>query len=116
MSAYEACTLIYKVDVIQPVTIHVRHSDSIPMVVMNAFVVSGGVIHGVVDKGDSAVLQLVCEMKLIEDLELVGGLHLRLLASREGADTAIRVRKIARLWAGLCKSCAHSHERKEQLA
>ena len=84
---------------------------------MNSLVMTGGVIHGVVNKSDSTILQLIREMELIEDFELVRGLHLRLFARLEGANTAIHVREVAKLRARLCEGRAHSQERhRKQLA
>src|ERR1022692_2226135 len=74
-----AC-LAYEVDVVQPIAVYVRDSDSVSVVVVGRLIVACRVIDDAIHEGDSALLELIFKLKLIEHLELIDGFQLLLFS------------------------------------
>jgi len=83
--------LVDKINVVKPVTIDIRNDDPIAMVVVCKSEAFGRVVDGVVDKFDSALLQLVGELKSVKDLELTNCVHLGFFTGRQSLSTAIGI-------------------------
>src|SRR5271166_1664336 len=69
-----------EVDVVQPITVYVRYSDSGSVVIVRRLIVSGRVVDDAIHEGDSALLKLIFELKLIEHLKLIDGFQLLLFS------------------------------------
>src|SRR5580698_9236428 len=65
--------LVQKKNVVEPVAIHIRDCHRAAVVIVRRFVVLFLVIHGLIAKGNAALLYLVGKVKTVEDPELVLG-------------------------------------------
>src|SRR5580704_5419554 len=77
---FVAAELIYEVDVVLAITIHIRYGNARAVVVVDRHILARGIRDRAMTKGDSTLLQLISKMKLMKNLELIHGLELRLLA------------------------------------
>src|SRR5579862_5022353 len=59
---FVAADLVHKIDVVEPVAVHIRHCDATAMVIMDSLIVSASILGGLLTKRDSAFLEAVCEM------------------------------------------------------
>ena len=89
-----AAHLIHEVNVIEPVTIHIRDGNAGAVIVVHRFVIDASVIHHVVEKGDSAVFERVGEAKLEKHLEPVHRVQLCFLPRRQRIHSDVWIRKI----------------------
>src|ERR1051326_1837152 len=85
-----AAELIDKVDIQQPVTINIGNSQAIAVIITNGFVVFGGIVHGMLFKSDSALLELVEELEIVESLPSLGGFYLLLFIGLKSLERVLR--------------------------
>jgi len=92
--------LIHEVNIVEAVAIDVGDRHGAAMVIMPHPHVLSDVVDRVIDERDAAFLELVSEMELVEHVELIHGLKLRLLARGKGVSARIflgiarRVRRV----------------------
>ena len=89
-----AAELVHEVDVVEAVAVDVRDGDAVSVVVVHRLVDSARIVDDVVHERDAALLHAVGELEMVEDIELVDRLALRLRARRERVDTNVGVRRL----------------------
>src|SRR5579863_368698 len=72
--------LVQKKNVVEPIAIHIRDSHRAAVIVVCRLVVLFFIIHGLITKGDAALLHRVGKVETVKDLELVLGGELFFLA------------------------------------
>jgi hypothetical protein len=86
--------LVDEVDVVKPVAIHIRHCNSVAVIVVHPHVVDAGFFDNMRTERDAALLPFIGELELVKDLELVDGVHLGLLARRKRTHTYVGSREL----------------------
>src|SRR5580704_441391 len=90
---FVAAELIHEVDVVLTIPIHIRYGNACAVVVVDRHILVRGIGDCPMTKGDSALLQLIGEMKLIKHLELIHGFELRLFAGCKCGEPNVTSRK-----------------------
>src|SRR5580704_10728445 len=101
---FVAAQLIHEVNIVLSIAIHIRYGNARAVVVMNGHILACGIGNRPLTKGDSAVLQLIGEMKLIKHLEVIHGFELRLFAGCQRVEPNVISWKGNLRWGRLLRS------------
>jgi hypothetical protein len=74
-----ASYLAHEINVVEPVTVHVRHCQAVAVIILAGLHVNSCVRHAVLNERNAALLHAIGELKVVKYLELVGSLELGFL-------------------------------------
>ncbi len=89
-----------EVDVEETVAVHVRHRQTVAVVVVDRLVEAGAVVRALAAEGDAALRQAIGELEVVEDADLLGGGELRGLAHGQSRHPLVVIGVVVDVGAG----------------